>query len=260
MDWLYHYWPENNRLERIWKLAQVDFKKRYYNDRLGLLWALINPIFKVIVYFLVFSLFFKVEQENYGLYLFSGIVVWSFFSEATGQGMRLLKQKLYLLESIPFNWMDIYFSYLLSIVFGLLFNTSALILVGVVSGVYPSAQFFLFPLALILLYFISMSVVLILSVLFPIMEDLDHLWDMVILVGFWGSGVIVDSTVIVEALPWIIYCNPLIGIIDLFRNAIIGSTFIGWDWVGLLVIQTFLLLGIGIWIFRRYVRLSIEKI
>jgi ABC-type polysaccharide/polyol phosphate export permease len=73
MDWLVKYWPENNRLERIWKLAQVDFKKRYYNDRLGLLWALINPIFKVIVYFLVFSLFFKVQQENYGLYLFSGI-------------------------------------------------------------------------------------------------------------------------------------------------------------------------------------------
>jgi ABC-type polysaccharide/polyol phosphate export permease len=187
-------------------------------------------------------------------------VVWSFFSEATGQGMRLLKQKLYLLESIPFNWMDIYFSYLLSMVFGLLFNTSALMIVGAISGVYPTVQFVLFPLALILLYFFSMSVLLILSVLFPIMEDLDHLWDMVILVGFWGSGVIVDSNVIVEALPWIIYFNPIIGIIDLFRNAVMGSVFIGWDWVGLLVIQASILLGIGIWIFKKYVRLSIEKI
>jgi ABC-type polysaccharide/polyol phosphate export permease len=145
-------------------------------------------------------------------------------------------------------------------VFGLLFNTSALMIVGAISGVYPTVQFVLFPLALILLYFFSMSVILILSVLFPIMEDLDHLWDMVILVGFWGSGVIVDSNVIVEALPWIIYFNPIIGIIDLFRNAVMDSTFIGWDKIGLLVLQTTVLMGFGSWVFKKYVRLSIEKI
>ena len=54
-EWL----PENNRLERIWKLAQVEFKKRYYNDRLGLVWALLNPLFQMGIYYLVFKYIYK---------------------------------------------------------------------------------------------------------------------------------------------------------------------------------------------------------
>ena len=47
--------PENNRIELIWKLAQVDFKKRYYNDSLGLFWALLNPIFRILIYCLLYT-------------------------------------------------------------------------------------------------------------------------------------------------------------------------------------------------------------
>ncbi|MFK7934051.1 MAG: hypothetical protein AB8G22_11130, partial [Saprospiraceae bacterium] len=47
--------PANNRLERIWILAKVDFKKRYYHSSLGLVWALLNPIFQLSVYYTVFT-------------------------------------------------------------------------------------------------------------------------------------------------------------------------------------------------------------
>jgi len=40
---IYKLFPESNRFERIWKLAQLDFKKRYYHDNLGALWSLLEP-------------------------------------------------------------------------------------------------------------------------------------------------------------------------------------------------------------------------
>jgi ABC-type polysaccharide/polyol phosphate export permease len=252
--------PENNRLERIWKLAQVDFKKRYYNDRLGLVWALINPIFKVIIYYLVFSLFFKVEQDNFGIYLFSGVIVWSFFTEATSGGMRLLKRKLYLIESIPFQWIDIYYSNMLSILFGFFFNASALIIIGIFSGVFSGIHLFLLPIALAMLFLFTMGIQLVVSVVFPFVEDLDHLWDMALLLGFWGSGVVVNSDIIIQAVPWIIYLNPMIGLIEFFRNAIMGTPFIGYDFLMIIVFQTAIYFGLGIFIFKRMSIKAIEKL
>ena len=94
-----------SRLERIWKIAQVDFKKRYYNDRLGLLWALINPLTQISIYYFVFTRIFQRNQENFVLYLFCGILTWLAFTEATKMGSRVLIRKKYLTENIQFNWL-----------------------------------------------------------------------------------------------------------------------------------------------------------
>jgi ABC-type polysaccharide/polyol phosphate export permease len=79
--------PKKNRLERIWILAKTDFKKRYYGTSLGILWALINPIFQLIIYYFVFSVFFKNDVPNFSLYLFSGLILWMFISESNKKGM-----------------------------------------------------------------------------------------------------------------------------------------------------------------------------
>ena len=140
--------PENNRLERIWKLAQVDFKKRYYNDYLGLLWALLNPIFRMAIYYFVFVKIFQRSMPNYHLYLFMGLIFWLFFSESTKKGMTTLLSKRYLIENIVFNRLDLFYSLTLSVVFGLFFNMAAYLAMSLVTGVFFSWHLFLFPIFL----------------------------------------------------------------------------------------------------------------
>jgi ABC-type polysaccharide/polyol phosphate export permease len=82
---------------------------------------------------------------------------------------------------------------LLSIILGLAFNLMVLIAVIFLMGIPITLQFLLLPIAFLGLVVFSFGVLLILSTLFPFFEDLSHLWDMLLVLGFWTSGVIFNG-------------------------------------------------------------------
>ena len=255
------YFLGNNRLERIWKISQVDFKKRYNNDNLGIFWALLNPVFRVAVYYLIFTYAFEVKENNYAFFIFSGILIWNIFSESTKRGMYLLLQKKYLIDNIQFNWIDIYYSFLLSILYGFIFNLVAYLIISIGFGVIPPLiNLFFMPLILLQIFSISMGFVLMLSVFYPFIKDLDHLWDMILLLGFWSSGIFFRSKVILEKLPFIEYFNPFIGIIYNSRATIMPNYIIDYNLIVLNSFQCIIVLLAGIFYFNIYRRIAVEKI
>jgi len=254
------YLPENNRLERIWKLAQVDFKSRYYNDRLGLLWALIKPIFEVTVYFVIFKQVFNVQQENFALFLFSGIITWMIFAEATSRGMLLLSQKLYLIENIQLKRIDLYLSYILSVFFSYIFNLSAFLLVSLLTGNTLNANVLYLPILLLTVFVLSLGVSLILSCVQPFIKDLHHAWDMVLLVGFWVSGIFFEHSMLTDKIPWLYYANPFIGIIHNIHGATLGSSAIDVFIMWYDLLYAFAILGVGLWVSKVWGGLAVEKL
>ena len=81
--------PENNQYERIWILAKTDFKLKYYDTFLGMIWAIASPLFRILIYYFVFTFIFTNKIPNYGLHIFSGLLVWMFFQEATKKGLTM---------------------------------------------------------------------------------------------------------------------------------------------------------------------------
>lgn len=205
--------PENNRFERIWKLAQVDFKKRYYNDKLGLIWALINPLSQIAIYYFVFTVVLEKDEENFVPFLFSGLIMWIAFSEATKTGANILTNKKYLIENIQFNWIDLYLSHMTSIFMGLIFNLVAYFGTVIILGVSVGSHFLMFPLILLNWFILTTAVVIILSLLNPIFEDIKHIWAIVILVGFWVSGIFFAGSFYLTEYEWMIHLNPFVGIL-----------------------------------------------
>ena len=118
IDWI----PENNRLERIWLMAKFDFVIRYYGSFLGLFWALLKPLFQLLVFFIVFTMVFKNKTENFLLFLFLGIILFQFFSESAMVSMKIFKTKRYLLENIQINKLDIFYSAIAASFLGFFFN------------------------------------------------------------------------------------------------------------------------------------------
>ena len=57
--------PGSNKLERLWLLAKIEFKMRYYENRLGLLWALLKPVLDICIYYIAFKVI--IESEYSGL-------------------------------------------------------------------------------------------------------------------------------------------------------------------------------------------------
>src|SRR5262244_3146012 len=87
IPWLSQLW-EHRELVRV--LVARDLKVRYKRSVLGFLWTLLNPLITIIIFSLVFSHIFSNIYEQYRLYMFSGVLIWNFFSLATSQGLGSL--------------------------------------------------------------------------------------------------------------------------------------------------------------------------
>lgn len=212
--------PTNNRIERIWKLSQVDFKKRYYNDNLGIVWALINPMIRILIYYVVFTQIFKSREDNFILFLFSGLIIWMGFSEATKKGITVFKSKRYLLENIRFEKIDLFISHVMSVFFSLFFNVIIYIIFSLIIGVRLGFSSFYMILVFFNLFILSIGISMILTVAVGIVKDISHLWDIALLAGFWGSGIFYSAEKIMEPLPYAKY-NPLLGLISITRKSLL---------------------------------------
>ena len=257
---LARYLPSNNRLERIWKIAQVDFQSRYYNDRLGLLWALIKPLFEAMLYYIAFKHIMNVTTPDFGVFLFGGIITWTVFSEGTISSILLLRSKAYLIENVQFNHIDLYFSHVSSVFFGYLFNLTSFIVVCFFLGHSLNWNILILPVVFTSLFLLTMALCLILSTLQPFLKDVTHLWDMVILTGFWVSAVIFDPQLIFEKAPWFSYLNPFIGILTNIRGIFIESIEISYYWLWYNLIFSAITFLIGIIVFKKFSGLALEKL
>ncbi len=213
--------PENNRMERIWKLAQVDFRKRYYNNRLGLFWALLNPLFQLGVYYFIFTKLFAVNIPYFALYLFIGLLFWMFFSEATTKNIHTLLNYRYLIENIQFNKTDLFLSSTLSVFIGFAFNLATFLAIAWLSGVPFYATVFFFPLFVLNIFILALACGLLLSTLNIYLKDIHHLWDMVTLLGVWLAPVFYSEEIFLQKLGFLLYANPFAGIVINARHTVL---------------------------------------
>ena len=89
------------------KLAKNDFKTRYAGSYLGIVWAFIQPVITILVYWFVFSVGFRSGTGDLGvpfvLYLVAGIVPWFFFQDALIGGTNSMLEYNYLVKKVVFN-------------------------------------------------------------------------------------------------------------------------------------------------------------
>lgn len=213
--------PENNRLERIWLLAKIDFKKRYYDNGLGILWALINPLCRFVVYYFAFTYIFPQKIQNYALYLFSGLVIWFFFAQGTRKGIKLLKSKKYLIESIQFKHFDLFIASTLSACYSFAFNFAAYFLVSMIYGVGVHLTMLWLFVLIFNIVLLVLAISTLLSTINIYLRDIEHLWDIVVLAGFWATPIIYEHEITMVKLPFLQYINPVAGIIINIRETVL---------------------------------------
>lgn len=239
--------PENNRFERIWILAKFEFKKRYYDSALGMVWALLNPLFRLAVYTFAFKYIRDSNKENFSLYLFSGLLIWMFFTELTNKGMNALKQKKYLVENIQFNWIDIFYALTASTLIGTAFNFMAYFVMSLFFQIYPSIYTLWFPLLILNMSIITLGFSIILASLNIFIKDINHVWSIVILAGFWTAPIFFYLEDFPEKYNFLLYIHPASSVLINIRNSIfynqqIDWMFFAWGWFYALITMVIALL------------------
>jgi ABC-2 type transport system permease protein len=219
-----------SRLERLWLLAKIEFKLRYYENKLGLVWALIKPITDITIYYVAFNVVIKQNIPSFVAYLFVGLIIWNFFVESTTGTVQILKTKKFLYEYNNMQKIDIYLSTILSNCIGLSFNLAMFFIyflfidrgVDHLQAIDFSYYWYLLPLTLTL-FVLSISFSMILSSLYIMAKDIHQIWQVAAGLLFILTPVVFKTEDYMKALPIFAEINPLAGLVINFRRVILQN-------------------------------------
>lgn len=251
-----------NKLERFWLLAKIEFKLRYYENKLGLVWALAKPISELVIYYIAFEIVLKQGIPDFISYFFLALVFWNFFVESTSGTTNILATKKYLYEFTNMNKIEIYISVIGSNLIGLFFNLSMFYIYFLFfqAGSYISI-YHLFAIPIIInLAILALGVSLILSSLFVIAKDILQVWSIIVGLGFWISPIIFKLDTFRKAMPGLDYINPIAGIIINARHVILYNQPPEWDLFLWSFGYAFLFLFIGIYMLNKLGSKAAEKL
>jgi len=218
--------------ELIWKLSKNDFKKRYAGSYLGFLWALVQPVVTVLMYWIVFDKVFQTRSQlvasgvevPYVLYLTAGLVPWFYFSEAITNGTNALLEYSYLVNKVVFNISILPIIKLIAATFIHLFFVGVLLVVAVCYGYYPNLytlQVFYYSFCLFILV-LAMSYCSCAIVVF--FRDLGQIINISLQVGMWATPILWNIDMLNnDKIITLFKLNPLVYIVNGYRNAIYGD-------------------------------------
>ena len=182
------------------------------------------------------------------------------FAEATRRGMNLLRSKKYLISSIQFSKVDMFIANGFTVFTAFGFNFCAYMLAALIYGIDFTHTIFYMPFIVIIMFLISLGVGMILSIINLFAKDIQHLWAMLLLFGFWTSGVFGRTEKFTEVFPQLEYINPYLGIIHNARRIMLYGQSFDWSKLAFSFAYSLVIFGIGLFIFNKYSHLALEKI
>jgi len=212
-----------------WMLASTQFKTRFLDSTLGYLWTLFRPLMLFGVLYFVFSEIVRLGEEvnHYPLILLSGIVLFTFFSETTGDAVSSLVDQESLIRKISFPRLVIPISVALNSLINLASNLVVVFIFLAASGIEPIWGWLELPLILLVLIALSTGVGMLVAALYVPYRDVRPIWDVVLQALFYASPVLYPIEIVNrvgEGLQRLIMFNPLAVVIQQFRHAVIDPT------------------------------------
>ncbi len=249
------YWKDLWRFrELLYFLAWRDILVRYKQTTIGIAWALIRPLLTIVIFTVVFGAIAKLPsgQVPYPILVCSALLPWQFFADALSRSGASLLANAHLISKVYFPRLIVP----LSAVFVSLvdFLVSVSILLGLMAwySFAPSWRILALPLLVMVTAIAALGVGLWFAALSVKYRDFQFVLPFLIQLGFFISPVGFSSSVIAPQWRLLYSLNPMVGIIDGFRWAILGTD-IAFYWQGFLV-SMLLLAAIfvsGIWFFRK---------
>ena len=206
-------------------LVTRDIKVRYKQTVLGGLWAIIQPFFMMVVFSLFFGNLAKVPSDGvpYPIFSYSAMIAWTYFASAVSTSGNSLLQEGGLMSKVYFPRLIVPLSPVLG---GLLdFAIAFIVLIGmmVFYHVYPTAQAVLLPLLIILMMLAASGTGMFLAALNSKYRDIRFTIPFLVQLWMFASPVVYPSSMVPEKYRLIYALNPMSGVIEGFRSALLGT-------------------------------------
>lgn len=222
---------QNRKL--IWSLSKNDFRTKYAGSYLGIVWAFVQPVVTVLVYWFVFGMVRQGSPKAvpFVLWLITGLVPWFFFQEALTQGTNCLIEYSYLVKKIVFHIDILPVIKIISALFVHLFFVAFTVFLFCCYGYFPdiyAVQLLYYSLCVFIL---SLALTYATCAVTAFFRDLKQIIAIVLQVGVWMTPIMWDFQDMnidpYSNLARLLKVNPMYYVVAGYRNALIDKQ---WFW------------------------------
>lgn len=248
--------------ELLYFLVWSELKARYKQTVLGVAWAVIQPLAIMAVFTVFFGLVVKVPTGDipYPIFAYSGLVAWTYFADALNRSSNSLVSYERLITKVYFPRLLIPVA---SVIAGLVdFAIAFVVLIGLAAfyGFAPTAAVWALPLFVLLAMTTALAVSLWLSALNVQYRDVRLLVPVLTQLWFFATPIIYPSNLLPESWRALYDLNPMVGVVDGFRWAVLGQ---GEALGSMLAISVLIVVGLlvsGLYYFRRTERIFADVV
>ena len=215
----------------VWNLSKNDFQARFVGSYLGIIWAFVQPVILMLLYWFVFQVGLRagnVSNYPFILFLMTGLIPWFYFSEALNGGTSALTEYSYLVKKVVFNIEILPVIKVISSIFVHLFFVIFIIVISAVYGYGPDLYL------LQLIYYVACTFFLVLglsyinSACMVFFRDTAQIVNIVLTIGVWITPIMWDPEGVLSPKLQILFkLNPFYYIVDGFRDSILAKV---WFW------------------------------
>lgn len=252
---------QNRKL--IWKLAKNDFKTRYAGSYMGMIWAMVQPVVTIALYYFVFEVVFQNRSQllasgieaPYVLWLTAGLVPWFYFSEAIMQGTQALLEYNYLVKKVVFKISILPIIKIIAATFIHVFFTLVMLVIYFLYGYEPDWYLLQIPYYSLCMFVFVLALSYTTCAIVVFFRDLSQIINILLQVGMWATPILWDISLLSELQGYqiIFKINPVYYVVNGFRSAMFEKTWFWQDFYSTMYfwIVTAVFFGIGALIFKR---------
>jgi len=243
----FKYWP------LLKKLTLREIKSRYKQSFLGLFWVVLNPFFQMLIMSFVFSTIMDVGNLGvpYPVYLYAGLLPWTFFSLSLTSSMDVFHSNSSLLKKIYFPRQVL----VLSTLFAKAFDFALASFIFFALMLYFKVQFSWYILLFIPLFALHFLFTYALSLLLASLNlfyrDVQYLFNLLLTLWFYLTPVVYSTDFFPEKYRWVFKLNPMSVFINAYRQVLLSQDWPNWGSLSIGVGITFLLLVFARVVFDR---------
>ena len=200
------------------ELVKRDFKKKYKRSVLGMLWSMLAPLFTLLVMNFIFGHFFGRTQEYYTIYLFSGWLIFQYYSEATNGAMNSLMANAGIFSKVKVPKYLFLFSRITSSSINFFLVLIVYFIFVIAYGLPITWKFVTLLYPIVCMFILILGVGLILSALFVFFRDIQYIYSVITTAWMYLTPIFYNIEILPDWLaPFVMYCNPMYSYLMQFR-------------------------------------------
>ena len=238
-------------LNLVKALTLSEFKLRDQGTFLGFAWTLLHPLAMFLVLYAIFSKWLGARVENFPSYLLVGIVLWNFFTTSTTNTLSIITRKAELVKNLNFPNETLVISSIFSVFISFIMEVGILLIFLIFLGIEYSLNIFYLPLVILIELIFILGVSFFLASLHVYYRDIERIWAILVMLGFFLTPIFYPLSIITETKQKAMLLNPMLHIITSSRDCLLYQKAPEVISLGLVLLFSLILLGVGYFLFKK---------